>query len=79
MTGQTERHLDTRPRRGACGPGGGSGDKVRQVKMPDVVSVELNGSILARTAFGSTGLKDGDPVEFLYSMGGGAMSTRGQP
>ncbi|MFO7534904.1 MAG: sulfur carrier protein ThiS [Kiritimatiellia bacterium] len=43
----------------------------RQVKMPDRVSVELNGEILDRAAFGSTALRAGDKVEFLYFMGGG--------
>lgn len=42
-----------------------------KVKMPDMVSVELNGEILSRSAFNSTTLRDGDRVEFLYFMGGG--------
>jgi len=44
----------------------------RKVKMPDMVSVELNGEILERAAFASTRLKESDKVEFLYFMGGGA-------
>ena len=43
----------------------------REVKMPDMVSVELNGDILDRATFQSTTVKDGDKVEFLYFMGGG--------
>lgn len=43
----------------------------RQVKMPDMVSVELNGEILDRAAFGTTVLRADDKVEFLYFMGGG--------
>lgn len=43
----------------------------RKVKMPDMVSVELNGSILRRSEFENTEIKDGDQVEFLYFMGGG--------
>ena len=43
----------------------------QKVKMPDMVSVELNGDILDRTAFESTTIKDGDKIEFLYFMGGG--------
>lgn len=43
----------------------------RNVKMPDMVSVELNGAILDRKAFATTALKPGDKVEFLYFMGGG--------
>ncbi len=44
----------------------------QKVKMPDMVSVELNGQILRRTEFESTALKDDDKVEFLYFMGGGS-------
>ncbi len=44
----------------------------RKVKMPDMVSVELNGKILARETFVDTAVRDGDVVEFLYFMGGGA-------
>ena len=43
----------------------------KEVKMPEMVSVELNGDILDRDAFDSTSLKDDDQVEFLYFMGGG--------
>ena len=42
-----------------------------KVKMPDMVSVELNGEILDRNAFQTTTLKEADKVEFLYFMGGG--------
>jgi sulfur carrier protein len=41
------------------------------VKMPEMVSVELNGQILRRHAFETTRLNEGDKVEFLYFMGGG--------
>ena len=43
----------------------------RNVKMPDMVSVELNGQILKRSDFENMVLKDGDKAEFLYFMGGG--------
>jgi sulfur carrier protein len=43
----------------------------RKVKMPDMVTVELNGEILDRETFGTTRVKEGDRVEFLYFMGGG--------
>jgi len=43
----------------------------QKVKMPDMVSVELNGQILRRTKFEEAVLKDDDKVEFLYFMGGG--------
>lgn len=43
----------------------------RKVRMPEMVSVELNGQIVRRTEFETTVLQDGDKVEFLYFMGGG--------
>lgn len=43
----------------------------KDVKMPDMVSVELNGDILDRDQFELTNLKENDQVEFLYFMGGG--------
>ncbi|MGA0242275.1 MAG: sulfur carrier protein ThiS [Candidatus Marinamargulisbacteria bacterium] len=46
---------------------------LKSVKMPDMVSVELNGDILDREAFDTTVLKNDDVVEFLYFMGGGAL------
>jgi sulfur carrier protein len=45
----------------------------QEVKMPDMVSVEINGGILRRTEFDNTSLKEGDKVEFLYFMGGGSV------
>ncbi len=44
---------------------------VQNVKMPEMVSVELNSRILRRSEYEQTVLKDGDKVEFLYFMGGG--------
>ncbi|MHC4150133.1 MAG: sulfur carrier protein ThiS [Planctomycetota bacterium] len=46
----------------------------QKVKMPDMVSVELNGQILRRTEFEQTTVKDDDKVEFLYFMGGGSWN-----
>ena len=43
----------------------------QNVKMPEMVSVELNGRVLRRSEFDTTALNDGDAVEFLYFMGGG--------
>lgn len=43
----------------------------REVKMPDTVTVELNGKIVDRASFQNTTLKESDSVEFLYFMGGG--------
>ena len=46
----------------------------QNVKMPDMVSVELNDQILKRSDFEDTVLKNSDKVEFLYFMGGGNWS-----
>lgn len=43
----------------------------RDVKMPEMVSVELNGKILKRSEFDTVTLAGGDSIEFLYFMGGG--------
>ena len=47
--------------------------EIQKVDMPDMVTVELNGDILDREQFESTTVKDGDELEFLYFMGGGAQ------
>ena len=46
--------------------------KEMNVKMPDMVSVEINGQILKRTEFETKELEEGDKIEFLYFMGGGS-------
>ena len=43
----------------------------QKVRMPAMVSVELNGENVKQTEYDSTVLGDGDRVEFLYFMGGG--------
>ena len=45
--------------------------KLKDVKMPEMVSVEHNGEMLEREQFDSTVVKAGDEIEFLYFMGGG--------
>ena len=47
--------------------------KLKDVEMPEMVSVQLNGDILERSTFESTFVAEGDDVEFLYFMGGGAQ------
>ena len=44
---------------------------IMNVKMPEAVTVEINGKILKRSEFGTAELKEGDIVEFLYYMTGG--------
>ena len=43
----------------------------RKVRLPDMVSVELNETVLQRAEFETTQLHEGDRVELLYLMGGG--------
>ena len=40
---------------------------------PDYVTVTVNDDFVDSDAFDKTELKDGDTVEFLYFMGGGAF------
>ena len=47
--------------------------EIQKVKMPEMVSVELNGEILDRDDFDTTILKEDDKIEFLYFMGGGTV------
>ncbi|MDR1007574.1 MAG: sulfur carrier protein ThiS [Campylobacteraceae bacterium] len=46
--------------------------KIEKVEMPDMVSVQLNDKFLRQNEYESTLLKDGDIINFLYFMGGGA-------
>ena len=45
---------------------------VAKAEQPEYVTVELNGEFVDHFGFESTFVKDGDTVEFLYFMGGGA-------
>ncbi len=47
----------------------------QRVRMPDMVTVELNGEILERKTFDAIVLKEEDRVEFLYFMGGGGIEV----
>jgi sulfur carrier protein len=38
---------------------------------PQMVAVEVNDQMVERTDLGTTTLKEGDQVEFLFYMGGG--------
>lgn len=46
---------------------------LKEIKMPEMVSVQLNGEMVERESFGSMRLKAGDEVDFLYFMGGGRI------
>ncbi|MDR1242989.1 MAG: sulfur carrier protein ThiS [Deltaproteobacteria bacterium] len=45
--------------------------ELEKVATPMYVTVALNDDFVESGGFGSTALKDGDKVEFLYFMGGG--------
>jgi len=45
--------------------------RLNKIAQPDMVSVQLNGEFIDRTAFSATQLHEGDEVDFLYFMGGG--------
>lgn len=46
--------------------------QVAKAEQPEYVTVELNGEFVDHLGFEKTFVKDGDTVEFLYFMGGGA-------
>lgn len=45
---------------------------IEHVEMPEYVSVSVNEEFVLREDVSSRTLTDGDEVEFLYYMGGGA-------
>jgi len=45
---------------------------IKQVESPDMVSVQVNGKIIARQAYDHQLVVADDEIEFLYFMGGGA-------
>lgn len=47
--------------------------EVQKVEMAEYVTVQINDEILDRKEFETLTVKEGDVVEFLYYMGGGAI------
>lgn len=47
--------------------------KQNNVEQPDMVSVQINEEFVERDNFPSTQIQEGDTVDFLYFMGGGAF------
>jgi len=45
---------------------------IEDVEQPDMVSVQLNDEFLTKDTYATTTLKEGDAINFLYFMGGGA-------
>ena len=41
--------------------------------QPEYVTVQLNGEFIDHSGFKDTFVKEGDTIEFLYFMGGGAL------
>ena len=46
---------------------------LKQVESPDMVSVQLNGDIIDRGQYQDQIINEGDELDFLYFMGGGAL------
>ncbi|SFP51529.1 sulfur carrier protein [Ruminobacter amylophilus] len=46
--------------------------EIKQVETPEYVTVSLNDDFLEREKRDAVVLKEGDVVEFIYFMGGGA-------
>lgn len=46
--------------------------KLNKVAQPEMVSVQVNEEFVDHADFESTQLNDGDSIDFLYFMGGGA-------
>ncbi|MDH7604676.1 MAG: sulfur carrier protein ThiS [Melioribacter sp.] len=46
--------------------------KIKNVEMPDMVSVQLNEEFVEKNNYQEIYLKDGDVIDFLYFMGGGS-------
>lgn len=46
--------------------------KLNKVFQPEMVTVQVNEEFVEREDWDKTSLKDGDRVDFLYFMGGGA-------
>ena len=42
-----------------------------KVKMPEMVSVQINSEFIKRENFKTTIIKEDDTIDFLYFMGGG--------
>lgn len=47
--------------------------KQNDVQQPDMVSVQVNEDFVDRAEWDGIQIKEGDSVDFLYFMGGGAL------
>jgi len=46
--------------------------ELKNVESPDTVSVQVNGEFVDRAKYSTSQLREGDEVDFLYFLGGGA-------
>ena len=46
--------------------------ELKNVESPDMVSVQVNGEIIDRSHYDEKRIQEGDEIDFLYFMGGGA-------
>lgn len=51
--------------------------RLREVRHPETVTVELNGTILKQRDIPRTVVRNGDALELIYFIGGGMDSMRG--
>jgi len=49
---------------------------INKVQLPDMVTVQMNGSFEKNNEFEHTFLKENDEIDFLYFMGGGSKSKK---
>lgn len=47
--------------------------KQNDVQQPEMVSVQVNEDFVDRSEWDGTQIKEGDSVDFLFFMGGGAL------
>ncbi len=45
---------------------------IENVEQPEMVSIQLNDEFVTKDEHATISLKDGDEINFLYFMGGGA-------
>ncbi|GAA6529005.1 MAG: sulfur carrier protein ThiS [Prevotella sp.] len=46
--------------------------ELNRVLQPDMLTVQVNSEFVEKEDYGTTELKEGDKVDFLYFMGGGS-------
>ena len=51
---------------------------LENVKTHAMVTVQINGKLLSRDLHENTRINEGDQVDFLYFMGGGAGTLKGE-